>query len=110
MRAWLFPLLTGTALWSYAGWSAHPRELWDVPAFWPVWGAAILATAILAATNGNARRTTALVFLPLLVVLTVSAILTGRGFGLLPLGLLAVLVLAQPAWGLSSLTRRLRRR
>jgi len=111
MHGWLPPVLIGSLLWGAAGWFAHPREIWDVPAFWPAWGASILAAAVLGSLQpGSALRQSTLLFAPLLAVLLGSAILTGRGFGLLPLGLLAVVVLALPALGLAALTSRLFRR
>lgn len=107
---WLPPFLIGLALWSCAAWAAHPRELWDVPAFWTVWGAAVLTTAVLAALRPDqVLRQTALVFVPLLLVLAVTGLANGGGAGLMPLGLLAVLALALPAWALAAVTALLRR-
>ena len=73
MRA-LLPLLIGTALWSYAGWSAHPRELWDVSTFQPVWLAATLAAAAFGVTRGQQAPCAipAFMFLPIFGALTVN--------------------------------------
>jgi hypothetical protein len=110
MRATILSLALGTGLWSYAGWASQPRELWDVPAFWPVWGLAILAAGSLTVLRGaRPLHVTAAMFLPILAVLLVTGIAAGRGLGLLPLGLLAVGVLALPALLLSALVARLRR-
>lgn len=100
--------VTGLALWSWAGWAAHPRELWDVPAFWPIWGLSILAAGILGIPrDGQPLRDSLLLFLPILGVLTVQTLLTGGSASLLPLGLIAVAVLALPGWLLAALARRL---
>lgn len=108
MRNAVLALVLGTALWSVAGWFAHPREIWDVPAFWPVWGLAILfAGGLGLSRDSRPLRDTGLLFLPILGVLTISALLTGRGASLLPLGLVAVAVLALPGLGLSRLAQRL---
>lgn len=111
MHASVLALVLGTVLWSVTGWVAHPHELWDVGGFWPVWGLAILIAAALGLTrDSRPLRDTALLFLPLLGVLTVQTLLTGGSASLLPLGLVAVAVLALPGWLLAKLTRRLRRR
>lgn len=66
MRCALAALFIGIALWSLAGWAAFPRELWDVPGFWPVWGLAILgAGAVGLCRASHPLRDTALLFLPL---------------------------------------------
>ena len=106
---WLPPVLIGLALWSCAAWAAHPRDLWDAPAFWTVWGAAIFCSLIFATLRPDqALRQTALVFLPLIPVMVVSALIAGGGEGvsLVP----AVVLLALPAWGLALLLIRLRDR
>jgi hypothetical protein len=101
-------LVTGFALWSTAGWLSHPRELLDHPVFWVVWlGATLIAGGLGLARRARPLRDTALLFLPILPVLLVTALLTGRGFGLLPLGLIYVAVIALPALGLATLARRL---
>lgn len=103
--------ILGAALWSYAGWAAHPRELWDVGAFWPAWGLAVLAAGLLGLTRASRPlRDTGLLFLPILGVLTVQSLLTGGSASMFPLGLVAVAVLALPGWLLAALARRLRRR
>lgn len=108
MRNAALALILGTALWSFAGWSAHPRELWDVPTFWPAWGAAILLAGVLGLfPNSRPMRDTGLLFLPVVGVLTVQTILTGGSASLLPLGLVAVVVLALPALLLAWLSHRL---
>jgi hypothetical protein len=107
MRA-LLPLMIGTALWSYAGWSAHPRELWDVPAFQPVWITATLAAAGFGLTRASRPlRDTALLFLPILGVLIVSTLLTGGSASMLPLGLVLIAALAVPGLALGWLANRL---
>lgn len=107
MRA-LLPLLIGTALWSYAGWSAHPRELWDVPAFQPVWIAATVAAACFGLTRASRPlRDTALLFLPILGALTVTTVLTGGSASLLPLGLVLIAALALPGLALAWVANRL---
>lgn len=111
MQTAVIAVLLGSALWSFAGWAAHPRELWDVPAFWPVWGAAILAAGLLGlARASKPARDTALLFLPIIGVLTAQTVVTGGSASLLPLGLVAVAVLALPGWLLARLARRLRGR
>jgi hypothetical protein len=104
----LLPLLIGTALWSWAGWAAHPRELWDVPAFRPVWIAATLAAAAFGLTrDSRPLRDTGLLFLPILGVLTVSTVLTSGSASLLPLGLVLIAALALPGLVLASVANRL---
>jgi hypothetical protein len=104
----LLPLLIGTALWSWAGWAAHPRELWDVPAFRPVWIAATLAAAAFGLTrDSRPLRDTGLLFLPILGVLTVSTVLTSGSASLLPLGLVLITALALPGLVLASVANRL---
>jgi hypothetical protein len=96
MRTFL-PLLIGTVLWSYAGWSAHPRELWDVSTFQPVWLTATLTAGAFGVTrDSKPLRDTGLLFLPIFGVLTATTLLTGGSAGLLPLGILAVVVLSLP--------------
>ena len=108
MRNAVLALVLGTALWSVAGWLAHPRELWDVPAFWPMWGLAILcAVGVGLARDSPPLLDTGLLFLPILGVLTVSTLQSGGGAGLLPLGLVAVAVLALPGLALAWLAQRL---
>jgi hypothetical protein len=103
----LLPFLIGTALWSYAGWSAHPRELWDVPAFQPVWLAATLAAGAFGVTRDSRPvRDTGLLFLPIFGALTVTTLLTGGSASLLPLGILAVVVLALPGLALAWVVKR----
>jgi hypothetical protein len=107
MRA-LLPLLLGTLVWSWAGWSAHPRELWDVPAFWQAWPVATgLAAAFGATRASHPLRDTAFLFLPILGVLTVSTGLTGGNASMLPLGILLVAALALPGLALAWMTKRL---
>jgi hypothetical protein len=104
----LFALVSGTVLWSLAGWIAHPRELWDVGFFWPVWGVAILIAGALGLTRGSRPfPDTALVFLPLLGVLTVQTLVNGGSANLLPLGLVAFAILAAPGLILARLAYRL---
>lgn len=106
MRA-LLPLLIGSALWSYAGWSAHPRELWDAPAFQPVWLIATLAAGMFGGTrDSKPMRDTGLIFLPIFGALTVSTLLTGGSASLLPLGILAVILLALPGLALAWVVKR----
>ncbi len=108
MRNAALSVVLGTALWSVAGWLAHPRELWDVPAFWPVWGLAILCAGGLGlGRDSRPMRDTGLLFLPILGVLTVSTLQTGGSASLLPLGLIAVAVLALPGLALAWLAQRL---
>ena len=108
MRNAVLAFCLGIALWSYAGWSAHPRELWDVPAFWPVWAVAILLAGALGLTrDSRPLRDTGLLFLPILGVLTVSTLISGGNAGLLPLGIAAVAVLALPGFALARLAHRL---
>ena len=103
----LLPFLIGTALWSYAGWSAHPRELWDVPAFQPVWLAATLAAGAFGVTrDSRPLRDTGLLFLPILGALTVTTLLTGGSASLLPLGLIMIAALALPGLALAWVVRR----
>ncbi len=104
---WIFPLLVGSGLWGFSIWSAYPRELWDIPAFWVSWGISILLTGGLAAIfPGQNRINTTLVFLPLPIILAVTTFATGGGFGLLPLSVLLVIVLSLPAWGLAAIVDR----
>jgi hypothetical protein len=104
----LLPLLIGIALWSWAGWSAHPRELWDVPAFQPVWIAATLAAAAFGFTRASQPlQDTALVFLPILGVLVVSTVLTGGSASLLPLSIVLITALALPGFALAWVANRL---
>lgn len=108
MRNAVLALVLGAALWSVAGWLAHPRELWDVPAFWPVWGLAILCAGGLGlARDSRPLRDTGLLFLPILGVLAVSTLQSGGSASLLPLGLVAVAVLALPGLALAWLAQRL---
>jgi hypothetical protein len=103
----LLPLLIGTALWSYAGWSAHPRELWDVSAFQPVWLIATLTAAGFGVTrDSKPMRDTGLIFLPIFGALTATTLLTGGSASLLPLGILAVVILALPGLVLSWVVKR----
>ena len=100
----------GAALWSYAGWATHPRELWDEAVFWTVWAVAILACGALGLMrDSRPLRDSFLLFLPILGVLTAQTLMTGGSASLLPLGLIAVAVLALPGWGLAALARHLRR-
>jgi hypothetical protein len=102
-------LALGAALWSFAGWMAYPRELWDVSGFWLVWGVAILIAGALGLTaRSRPMRDTGFLFLPILGVLTVSTLLTGGSASLLPLGLIAIVILALPGWVLARFVRRLR--
>jgi hypothetical protein len=108
MRNAILALVLGTALWSVAGWLSHPRELWDVPAFWPVWGLAILCAGALGlARDSRPLRDTGLLFLPIFGVLTISTLHSGGGANLLPLGIVAVAVLALPGLALAWLAQRL---
>ncbi len=108
---WILPLLVGTGLWGFSVWSAYPRELWDIPAFWWSWGLSILLTGGLgAAFPGQSLVHTALVFLPLPIILGGAALATGGGFGLLPVTLLLVAGLGLPAWGLAALAGRIMQR
>lgn len=103
-------LAIGIILWSAAGWLAHPRELWDVSGFWLIWGVAILIAGVLGLAPGSRPALdTGFLFLPILGVLTVSTLLTGGSASLLPLGLVAVAILALPGWALAGFLRRLRR-
>jgi hypothetical protein len=107
MRA-LLPLLIGTALWSWAGWSAFPHELWDMPAFHPTWIAASLAAAGFGLTRGSRPlRDTGLLFLPILGVLTVTTLMTGGSASLLPLSLVLIAALALPGLALAWVANRL---
>jgi hypothetical protein len=107
MRA-LLPLLIGIALWSFAGWSAHPRELWDVPAFQPVWIAATLAAAVFGLTRASRPlRDTAFLFLPIIGVLTVTTVMTGGSASMLPLGIILIAALALPGLALAWVANRL---
>ena len=102
-------LLLGSIFWSVGGWLAHPRELWDVSGFWLIWGVAILIAGALGLTPGSRPALdTGFLFLPILGVLTVSTIMTGGSASLLPLGLVAVAILALPGWLLARMLRRLR--
>jgi hypothetical protein len=108
MRIAVLALCLGTALWSFAGWFAHPREIWDVPAFWPVWAGTTLLAGVLGLTrDSNPFRDTALLFLPILGVLTVTSVLTGGSASLMPLGLILVAVLALPGLALALVASRL---
>ncbi len=110
MRA-LLPLLIGTTLWSCAGWSAHPRELWDVPVFQPVWIAATLAAAAFGLTRASRPlQDTAFLFLPIIGVLSVSTVLTGGSASMLPLGLVLIAALSLPGLALAWVANRLRAR
>jgi hypothetical protein len=92
-------LVLGTLLWTAAAVIAHPRELWDVGAFWLVWLAAILVAGALGLTRASRPfLDSTLLFLPILGVLTVQTLLNGGSASLLPLGLVAVLFLSLPAW------------
>lgn len=102
--------VTGLALWSAAGWLSHPRELLDHPVFWGVWiGATLIGGGLGLTRRARPLRDTALLFLPILPVLLVTALLTGRDFGLLPLGMIYVAVIALPALGLALLAQRMAR-
>jgi hypothetical protein len=102
-------LLLGSILWSVGGWLAHPHELWDVSGFWLIWGVGILIAGALGLTpHSRPALDTGFVFLPILGVLTISSIITGGSASLLPLGLIAVAILALPGWGLARILRRLR--
>lgn len=104
-------LLLAFALWGGVAWIAWPREIWDAPVFGRAWGAAtILAGGLGYLFARMPALAPALVFSPLAVVLVVSGLLTGSGFGLLPLGLALIAVLALPALGLSWLASRLSQR
>lgn len=108
MRNAALALVLGTVLWGFAGWSAHPRELWDVPTFWPAWGAAVLLAGIMGLfRKSSPLRDTAFLFLPIVGVLGVQTLVTGGGASLLPLGLIAVAVLAVPGLALAWLSHRL---
>lgn len=107
MRA-LLPLLLGTILWSFAGWSAHPRELWDASAFWQVWPVATSLAAAFGLTRASRPlRDTAFLFLPIVGVLTVTTVLTGGSASMLPLGLVLIAALALPGLALAWLANRL---
>jgi hypothetical protein len=108
MSTAVIAFVLGTALWSFAGWAAHPRELWDVGVFWPVWGGAILIAGALGLTRDSRPfRDSALLFLPMLGVLTAQTLLTGGSANLLPLGLVAFALLAAPGLMLARLAHRL---
>ena len=111
MKQIVVPLFLGAMLWATIGWLTHPRELWDVPAFWIGWLLATLTTGVFGLLRGApAWQITAALFGPILPVLLVSAGLTGRDLGLFPLGLVVVAVLALPGLGLAYLAKRLVRR
>lgn len=100
----------GAVLWSVLGWLTFPRELWDVGAFWMFWGLAVLFAGALGLSRASRPfLDTALLFAPMIGVLTVTTLLTGGSASLLPLGLIAVLVLALPGWVLARAARRLRK-
>ena len=76
--------------------------------FWTIWGVAILACGSLGLMrDSQPLRDSFLLLLPILGVLTVQTLLTGGSASLLPLGLIAVAVLALPGWLLAALVRRL---
>ena len=109
----LLPLLLGTLLWSWAGWSAFPREIWDAPAFWQAWPVATGFAAAFGVTRAShPLRDTVLLFAPIIGVLLVSTLLTGGGASLLPFGLILIGALALPglalAWAANRLTTRRR--
>lgn len=77
--------------------------------FWTVWGLAIPACGALRLMRASRPLCDSfLLALPILGVLTVQTLMTGGSDSLLPLGLIAVAVLALPGWGLAALARRLR--
>ena len=97
MTAVLTPLILGSLLWSAAGLAAFPREIWDTDAFALTWPVATLLTAAFGYIwPRHALRHAGLTFGPLVVVMLITGVLTGGSFSLLPIGLIAMLVLALP--------------
>ena len=96
LAGWVAAVVSGTMLWSVACLSLGGREAWDTPAYWSLWYP--LALLICAALG---------FFFPvrpwrwplavLLVQLPVMAFIADGDAGLLPLGIILLIVLSVPA-------------
>ena len=98
----------GLALWAVASQIGHRAEPWDAPQFWSVfYPLAIIASGVLGLAFPTRPWRWAVTII--LMQLPVMA-LGGSGFGLLPMGLVLLLVLTLPAIGLATLAGWLRKR
>lgn len=98
----------GAALWIAIAAAGATNEPWDAPIYWGVGYPAALA---LAGTLGFAWPDTAKAQALVLFAMQLPVMLAnGAGFSLLPLGIIAIAVLALPAILVAVLAARLRRR
>jgi hypothetical protein len=106
--AYAIALVAGTMLWFATSAASGRREPWDSSLYWTVaYPVAILLSGVLGYVFPQRPwRWAAVVIFSQLIVMIVG----GSGFGLLPLGLVLLTVLALPAVGLASLGSWLRRR
>jgi hypothetical protein len=97
----------GVILWMFSAAVFDRREPWDAPQFWThaLPAALALSFALGVVFPDRAARRGAMVMMMLVPVLALS----GSGLSLLPLGLVAVAVLALPAMLAASIGGRLRR-
>jgi hypothetical protein len=106
---WLASFASGTFLWLVATLLSHGREPWDTPDYWMIY---LPAAYVLCAILGYAfpRRTWRWPMIVMLAQLPIMLIVTGSGFGLLPLGIILLLILSVPGMAASALGGVLHRR
>lgn len=103
-RTLVLGAVAGTAIWAWAMLGAGGREIWDLPVFWSHFYPAALLVAGLLGLLPRSRPwlCAAAIFLPLLPVIA----LAGGGFGLLPLGVAMIVILAVPGAALAWVAAR----
>ncbi len=110
--AYALSLCLGVVLWGGGVWLGGRSEPWDTPEFWtllyPV--AIALCAALGFFFPYRPWRWVVALFAMLAIVLLTTGLATGSGLGLLPLGLIAVVVLALPGVLVASLAGWIGRR
>jgi hypothetical protein len=105
----LASFVSGAVLWLAASLLSHGREPWDTPDYWLIY---LPAAYVLCAILGYAfpRRTWRWPMIVMLAQLPVMLVVTGGGLGLLPLGIILLLILSVPGMAAAALGGMLFRR
>ncbi|HET7575971.1 MAG TPA: hypothetical protein VFK19_05320 [Sphingomicrobium sp.] len=106
---WLASFASGTIIWLIATLLSGGREPWDTGDYWLIYlPAAYVLCGILGYTFP--RRTWRWPMMVMLAQLPVMVIVTGSGLGLLPLGIIFLLILSVPGMAAAALGGTLYRR
>lgn len=102
----LIAAILGTGLWIALAQAGARAEPWDTDIYWQIgYPAAIIAVAMLGFAWPAHAKVQALLFFAMQCPVM---LLNGAGLELLPLGVIAILVLALPGVGAAALASRLR--